>query len=50
MFGFECFHRNGIEQLVINTINEQMQYHFNQKTFATELFEQVKIHGIFCKL
>ncbi|XP_055376536.1 neither inactivation nor afterpotential protein C [Condylostylus longicornis] len=40
MFGFECFHRNDLQQLIVNTMNEQMQYHYNQKTFALEMFEQ----------
>uniref|UniRef100_W8BGP4 non-specific serine/threonine protein kinase n=2 Tax=Ceratitis capitata TaxID=7213 RepID=W8BGP4_CERCA len=39
MFGFECFHRNGLEQLMINTLNEQMQYHYNQRIFVNEMLE-----------
>ncbi|XP_017859556.1 PREDICTED: neither inactivation nor afterpotential protein C [Drosophila arizonae] len=39
MFGFECFHRNGLEQLIINTLNEQMQYHYNQRIFISEMLE-----------
>ncbi|ALC38813.1 ninaC [Drosophila busckii] len=39
MFGFECFHRNGMEQLIINTLNEQMQYHYNQRIFISEMLE-----------
>ncbi|KAM7350914.1 STKc_myosinIII_N_like and MYSc_Myo21 domain-containing protein ninaC isoform 1-T2 [Cochliomyia hominivorax] len=39
MFGFECFNRNGLEQLVINTLNEQLQYHYNQRIFVNEMLE-----------
>lgn len=39
MFGFECFNRNGLEQLMINTLNEQMQYHYNQRIFISEMLE-----------
>ncbi|KAL9925896.1 STKc_myosinIII_N_like and MYSc_Myo21 domain-containing protein ninaC [Glossina fuscipes fuscipes] len=39
LFGFECFHRNGLEQLMINTLNEQMQYHYNQRIFVNEMLE-----------
>uniref|UniRef100_T1PFP8 Myosin head n=1 Tax=Musca domestica TaxID=7370 RepID=T1PFP8_MUSDO len=39
MYGFECFNRNGLEQLMINTFNEQMQYHYNQRTFVNEMLE-----------
>ncbi|XP_067622468.1 neither inactivation nor afterpotential protein C isoform X2 [Eurosta solidaginis] len=39
MYGFECFHRNGLEQLMINTLNEQMQYHYNQRIFVNEMLE-----------
>ncbi|XP_037708144.1 neither inactivation nor afterpotential protein C [Drosophila subpulchrella] len=39
MFGFECFSRNGLEQLMINTLNEQMQYHYNQRIFISEMLE-----------
>ncbi|XP_034666506.1 neither inactivation nor afterpotential protein C [Drosophila subobscura] len=39
MFGFECFNRNGMEQLMINTLNEQMQYHYNQRIFISEMLE-----------
>lgn len=40
LFGFECFHRNRIEQLLINSLNEQLQYHYNQRMFAWEMLEQ----------
>ncbi|KAG7201550.1 hypothetical protein KM043_004299 [Ampulex compressa] len=40
MFGFECFSVNRLEQLVINTMNEQMQCHYNQRVFAWEMQEQ----------
>lgn len=45
MFGFECFHRNGLEQLMINTLNEQMQYHYNQRIFVNEMIEMVSIYS-----
>lgn len=41
MFGFECFHRNRTEQLMINSLNEQIQYHYNQRMFVWEMLEQV---------
>lgn len=43
MFGFECFPRNHIEQLLVNSLNEQLQYQYNQKMFAWEMLEQVSI-------
>lgn len=39
MFGFECLPRNRIEQLMINSLNEQLQYHYNQRMFAWEMLE-----------
>lgn len=42
MFGFECFERNDLEQLLINSINEQMQYHYIQRVFAWEQLEQME--------
>ncbi|XP_011703378.1 PREDICTED: neither inactivation nor afterpotential protein C isoform X2 [Wasmannia auropunctata] len=39
-FGFECFSVNRFEQLLVNTINEQMQYYYNQRVFAWEMQEQ----------
>lgn len=39
MFGFECLHRNRYEQLMINSLNEQLQYHYNQRMFAYEMLE-----------
>lgn len=45
MFGFECFHRNRTEQLMINSLNEQIQYHYNQRMFVWEMMEQVCIHS-----
>ncbi|XP_031623809.1 neither inactivation nor afterpotential protein C [Contarinia nasturtii] len=39
MFGFECLPRNHIEQLMINSLNEQLQYHYNQRMFTWELNE-----------
>ncbi|XP_015178394.1 PREDICTED: neither inactivation nor afterpotential protein C isoform X2 [Polistes dominula] len=40
LFGFECFAVNRIEQLFVNTTNEQMQCHYNQRIFAWEMQEQ----------
>ncbi|GAB0088953.1 Neither inactivation nor afterpotential protein C [Sergentomyia squamirostris] len=40
MFGFECYPRNRMEQLFVNCLNEQMQYHFNQRMFVWEMIEQ----------
>ncbi|PSN54627.1 hypothetical protein C0J52_10832 [Blattella germanica] len=40
MFGFECYKKNGLEQLFVNTLNEQLQYHYNQRVFAWEMQEQ----------
>lgn len=39
MFGFECYHRNRLEQLIVNTTNEQMQFLYNQRIFAWEMQE-----------
>lgn len=39
MFGFECLPRNNIDQLMINSLNEQLQYLYNQRMFAWELLE-----------
>lgn len=39
MFGFECLPRNRIDQLMINSLNEQLQYHYNQRMFAWEMIE-----------
>lgn len=40
MFGFECYKRNNIDQIFVNSLNEQMQYHFNQRCFMWEMIEQ----------
>lgn len=40
MFGFECYRRNQMDQFVINSINEQMQYFYNQRMFVWEMIEQ----------
>ncbi|CAG4973120.1 unnamed protein product [Colias eurytheme] len=40
MFGFECYHRNRLEQLLVNTTNEQLQFLYNQKIFAWEMQEE----------
>lgn len=42
MFGFECYQRNKIDQVFVNSLNEQMQYHFNQRCFVWEMLEQVE--------
>lgn len=39
LFGFECFQRNSIEQLFVNALNEQLQYHYNQRVFVWEMQE-----------
>lgn len=44
LFGFECQARNGFEQLIVNSLNEQMQYHFNQRSFVWEMVEQEEEH------
>ncbi|XP_026818211.1 neither inactivation nor afterpotential protein C [Rhopalosiphum maidis] len=36
-FGFECFHQNNLDQLYVNCLNEQLQYHYNQRMFAWEM-------------
>lgn len=41
MFGFECLPRNKTEQLVINTLNEQVQFLYNQRMFVWEMLEHV---------
>lgn len=40
IFGFECYHRNRLEQLIVNTTNEQLQFLYNQKIFAWEMQEE----------
>ncbi|XP_076177941.1 STKc_myosinIII_N_like and MYSc_Myo21 domain-containing protein ninaC [Ptiloglossa arizonensis] len=40
LFGFECFAVNRLEQLIVNTTNEQMQCYYNQRVFAWEMQEQ----------
>ncbi|GBP33660.1 Neither inactivation nor afterpotential protein C [Eumeta japonica] len=42
MFGFECYHRNHLEQLIVNTTNEQIQFLYNQRIFAWEMQEQTE--------
>ncbi|XP_071448821.1 neither inactivation nor afterpotential protein C isoform X2 [Hetaerina americana] len=39
LFGFECFQRNSLEQLFVNALNEQLQYHYNQRVFVWEMQE-----------
>ena len=41
LFGFECFAVNRLEQLVINTMNEQLQCHYNQRIFTWEMVSPV---------
>ncbi|XP_057665363.1 neither inactivation nor afterpotential protein C isoform X1 [Diorhabda carinulata] len=36
-FGFECFKENNFSQLIVNTFNEQLHYHFLQRVFSWEL-------------
>jgi myosin III len=40
LFGFEAFPKNRSEQLFVNCVNEQMQYHYNQRVFVWEMIEQ----------
>ncbi|XP_015432915.1 PREDICTED: neither inactivation nor afterpotential protein C [Dufourea novaeangliae] len=40
LFGFECVTANRLEQLIVNTMNEQMQCYYNQRLFAWEMQEQ----------
>ncbi|XP_058802662.1 neither inactivation nor afterpotential protein C [Phymastichus coffea] len=40
LYGFECFSKNRLEQLAINTMNEQLQCHYNQRVFVWEMQEQ----------
>ncbi|XP_076230734.1 STKc_myosinIII_N_like and MYSc_Myo21 domain-containing protein ninaC isoform X2 [Nomia melanderi] len=40
LFGFECVAVNRLEQLIVNTTNEQMQCYYNQRVFAWEMQEQ----------
>lgn len=42
MFGFECFHQNNLDQLYVNCLNEQLQYHYNQRMFAWEVVSVTK--------
>lgn len=44
LFGFECQARNQIDQLFVNSINEQLQYHYNQRVFVWEMIEQEEEH------
>lgn len=41
MFGFECYDENGLEQLFVNTLNEQLQYYYNQKIFISEIVSTI---------
>lgn len=45
-FGFECINRNRMDQLIVNSLNEQLQYHFNQRMFVWEMIEQVSEVGL----
>lgn len=42
LFGFECFSKNRLEQLVVNTMNEQLQCHYNQRIFVWEMVSLAK--------
>ncbi|XP_065213271.1 neither inactivation nor afterpotential protein C [Planococcus citri] len=46
--GFESFDQNNLEQLFINSTNEQLQYFYNQRIFTWELKEQEE-EGIILK-
>lgn len=50
LFGFECNQRNHFEELIVNSLNEQMQYHFNQRCFVWEMVEQEEEHVPVIKL
>lgn len=50
LFGFECNQRNYFDQLIVNSLNEQMQYHFNQRSFVWEMIEQEEEHVPVTKL
>jgi myosin III len=50
LFGFECHKRNNIDQIFVNSLNEQMQYHFNQRCFVWEMIEQEEEHVPVTKL
>jgi len=39
VFGFEKFEINGLEQLCINTSNEQLAYFYNQRVYVWEQAE-----------
>jgi len=39
VFGFDKFEINGLEQLCINTANEQLAYFYNQRVFVWEQVE-----------
>lgn len=39
MSGLECFKQNRYSQLLINTLNEQLNYLYLQRVFAWELLE-----------
>lgn len=47
MYGFECFPYNGLEQLMINSLNEQMQYIYNQWIFVNNIIELVDKFKLF---
>jgi len=42
-FGIECFHKNNLEQLYVNCLNEQLQYHYNQRMFAWEMVSVLSV-------
>ncbi|KAJ0181639.1 hypothetical protein K1T71_002361 [Dendrolimus kikuchii] len=50
IFGFECFHRNRLEQLIVNTTNEQLQFLYNQRIFAWEMQESAEEEIKVCEL
>ncbi|XP_014249774.1 neither inactivation nor afterpotential protein C isoform X2 [Cimex lectularius] len=40
MFGFECYSDNGLEQIFVNSLNEQLQFFYNQKIFISEMQDE----------
>uniref|UniRef100_A0A0A9Z196 Neither inactivation nor afterpotential protein C n=1 Tax=Lygus hesperus TaxID=30085 RepID=A0A0A9Z196_LYGHE len=40
IFGFECYPDNSLEQLFVNSMNEQIQYFYNQKIFISEMLDE----------
>lgn len=49
LFGFECFSVNRFDQLIINTMNEQLQCYYNQRVFAWEMVRNCQSNFNYCK-